>query len=662
MKNSICKSLLLSIVLILSFGSLAAAQTDIPLLKLGDAVEKEIKAGEVHSYSLDVPANKQFLFVVVEQRGIDLVAKLVDADKKKILEVDTPNGRQGAEAVSLVIEKAGKYQIDVFPLNTDVDPGRYQIRFEKLQPAANTREGRIDQMFSLWDRPNSPGAAVAVAKDGEIIFKKGYGSAQLEYEIPITASTVFHVASVSKQFTAFAVTMLANQSKLSLDDDIRKHIPEVLDLGHTITLRHLIHHISGMRDQWNLLVMAGWRMDDVITKDHILKLISRQKELNFEPGAEYLYCNTGYTLLAEVVARVSGKSFREWTAEHLFDPLGMTATHFHDDHEFIVPNRSYSYRESERGGFQKSVLSYANVGATSLFTTAEDLVKWSENLSTGVVGGQEVIKQVIERGKLNNGRKIGYAFGLGIGSYRGLKTVAHSGGDAGFRSRLIRFPDQKFTVVVLSNLASFDPTGMANRVAEEFLGDKMRKVRLPRKSKIKEVEVAPEILAKYPGVYQVNPWNLLTIEKDGDRLVLTEETRPRLIPLTETKFKAENTVQFYEFISDDTGKVTHIKRGAAKLPKVERFKPDAGLLKEYTGDYYSEELATVYTFVIRKDKLVAIHQRHPDTEINPTVKDYFIGSSFGLRNIEIVRDGKGKVIGMKVSNGRVRNLKFKKVE
>ena len=236
-------------------------------------------------------------------------------------------------------------------------------------------EVKIDSIFSNYNDINKPGASVAVVSNGEIIFKKGYGSANLEYDIPVTPSTVFHIASVSKQFTVYAILLLEQEGKLSFDDDIRKHIPEVPDFGTTITLRHLAAHTSGMRDQWSLLNLAGWRWDDVITKDHIMKLVTKQKELNFQPGEEYTYCNTGFTLLAEVVARVSGKSFAEFTEEYMFKPLNMTKTLFYDDHEKVVKDRAYSYYATD-GSYKKSVLSYANVGATSLFTTVEDLALW----------------------------------------------------------------------------------------------------------------------------------------------------------------------------------------------------------------------------------------------------------------------------------------------
>lgn len=208
---------------------------------------------------------------------------------------------------------------------------------------SNALELKMDSIFGDFNDINKPGASVAVVKNQKIVFKKGYGSANLEYDIPNSPSTIFHIASISKQFTVFSILLLEKEGKLSFDDDIHKYIPEVPNFGKTITLRHLASHTSGMRDQWGLLAMAGWRQDDVITKAHILKLVSQQKELNFNPGEAYMYCNTGFTLLAEVVARISGKTFAAFTEENIFKPLNMLNTLFYDDHEKIVKNRAYSY-------------------------------------------------------------------------------------------------------------------------------------------------------------------------------------------------------------------------------------------------------------------------------------------------------------------------------
>ncbi len=336
-------------------------------------------------------------------------------------------------------------------------------------PATSREVAAVDSIFRQWDRSDSPGAAVAVVRDGEVILEKGYGMANLEYDIPVTPSTVFHVASVSKHFTAFAVGLLAAEGKLSLDDDVRDFVPELHDYGHTITLRHLIHHVSGIRDQWDLLGMAGWRLDDVITTEQILKLVSAQRELNFEPGDEHLYSNSGYTLLALVVERVTGETFRDFMGRRVFDPLGMDRTHVHDDHRMIVPNRAYSYGPAGEDQWRIEPLQYANMGATSLFTTVEDLARWDRNLYDARVGGREVVDGLLDLIQLNDGSDLAYAHALSTGTHRGLRTVSHGGSDAGFRSFLLRFPDEGLTVVALSNARNFNSSRTAHEVAEVFL-------------------------------------------------------------------------------------------------------------------------------------------------------------------------------------------------
>jgi len=643
----------------------AFGQTDIPELKLGQSLQKVISGSDIHSYNVAVEANL-FMFGVVDQQGIDVVVRIYDPNGKQIEEIDSPNGRFGPEPVSLVADASGFYRIDVTPLNSDAEPGNYEIRIIRIQPCATTIEGKVDQLFTIWDRPDSPGASLAVVRDGHIVYKHGYGCAQLEYGVPITPSTIFHVASVSKQFTAFAVTMLAHQGHLCLDDDIRKYIPELADFGHTITIRHLIHHTSGLRDQWNLLAMAGWRLDDVITKEHILTLIAHQKELNFNPGDEMVYCNTGYTLLAEIVARVTERSFPEWTAENIFKPLGMTHTHFHADHELIVPNRAYSYNTREGGGFRKSVLSYANVGATSLFTTVEDLAKWALNFEDGTVGGKDIIEQMEERAVLNSGDTLGYAFGQGIGTYHGLRTVAHSGGDAGFRTFLVRFPDQKFSVAILSNLGGFNPSGMAYRVADLFLADLLvpdESQEEPSEATEKTVTVDSALLDDYTGTFQFDPWRLLTVAREDDHLTIRDGNGPsrRMIALSDTAFNTEPNGIRIIFQRDEKGNITKLTYRERAATRVEAFTPSHDEMLDYVGDYVSEELGTTYSVVVENDQLMTQHRRHGDGNMTPTVRDHFTNEQWWMRNMRFIRDENDRIMGLRVSNGRVRNLRFEKI-
>jgi CubicO group peptidase (beta-lactamase class C family) len=301
-------------------------------------------------------------------------------------------------------------------------------------------------------------------EDGHIVYERGYGMADLDHDVIITPSTVFHVASMSKQFTAASIVLLAQQGKLSLDDDVRKYIPELPNFGTPITLRHLIHHTSGLRDQWALLEFAGWRYSlDLITDDDVMSVVTRQKELNFKPSDKYVYSNTNYTLLGLIVKRVSGTSLRDFTTKNIFEPLDMKNTHFRDDHAEIVKNNAYGYESQKEGGFRLGNTNFDTVGATSLHTTVEDLALWDENFYHPRIGDPDFVSQMLQRGRLNSGEQIEYAFGLVIGKYKGLSTVEHGGADAGYRSAMMRFPEQHFSSAVLCNSSDTFPVLLAQK-------------------------------------------------------------------------------------------------------------------------------------------------------------------------------------------------------
>jgi CubicO group peptidase (beta-lactamase class C family) len=329
---------------------------------------------------------------------------------------------------------------------------------------------------------------------------------------------VFHVASVSKQFTATAILLLAADGKLALDDDVRKFIPELPDFGHPVTIRHLAHHTSGIRDQWDLLGLAGWRYSrDLITDDDVLQLLSRQKDVNFTPGARHLYSNSGYTLLATIVRRASGQSFRQFTTERIFKPLGMVNTHFRDNFNEVVKGQAYGYAR-DGAGFRLSVTNFDTAGATSLMTTAEDLAKWNAQFDEPVVGGQALLTALLTRGVLNDGRPIDYAFGISHGTYRGVPTVSHGGADAGYRAAFLRFPAQRFGVAVLCNLASANPTLLAQRVADVYLADVLQATPVAPASpdKTPEVPIGAAELDELAGLY----WN--SAEAQSLRFVVHE--------------------------------------------------------------------------------------------------------------------------------------------
>ena len=341
--------------------------------------------------------------------------------------------------------------------------------------SAAERTRRVDDLFRQYHNPGSAGAAVLVIDKGKVTHSRGYGMANLEHGIPIAPETVFDIASVSKQFGAMAVALLEADGRMSLDDDVRKYLPELPDFGARITLRHLVHHTSGIRDWPGTLALGGWGFEDVMSFNQILRMAANQRELNFPPGSTHVYSNTGYNLLAEVVARVSGQSFRAFCDARIFAPLGMSSTHFHDNHSEVVMNRAESYRFGPGGRPEHVTSNLTALGSSSLFTTIVDLAKWIEHLHapTAKVGGPKVVARLHEQGRLNSGETIAYAFGQSIGQYRGARMVSHTGSWAGYRSILQRFPEHQFAVVILGNHASMNPSTLARQIVEIHLGDRL---------------------------------------------------------------------------------------------------------------------------------------------------------------------------------------------
>ncbi|MGE0770441.1 MAG: serine hydrolase domain-containing protein [Cyclobacteriaceae bacterium] len=470
---------------------------------IGSPGKGEVKKDKADTFRVNV-AEKTFVTGYANQLKADVIIEILGRNKIPTNTYD--DTAQGPDPFFFNADSAGIYYIVIKPFREA--EGAYELHLTGAEAIATDPAKRVDQIAGAMIQGDGPGASVAVMKDNQIVYSKGFGHANLEYDIHNTPQTVFHIASVSKQFVGFSIAMLADQGKVSLNDDVRKYIPELHDFGTPITLNHLVHHTSGLRDQWNLLALAGWRLDDVITQKQILRLISRQRELNFQPGEEMLYCNTGFTLLAEVVSRVTGQPFPEWTKENIFKPLEMNNTLFYDDHEKVVSNRAYSYYKQD-SVYKKAVLSYANVGATSLFTTVEDLSKWAMNFETMKVGNQNVMDMMEERFVLNNGDTINYALGQGIGKYKGLKTVSHGGSDAGYRTFLLRFPEQHFSVAVFSNLGSFSPGGLSFAIADAYLSDQYREEPKPEEEdrapepeqKKEEFDASQVKLAEYTGRY-----------------------------------------------------------------------------------------------------------------------------------------------------------------
>ncbi|HYH55459.1 MAG TPA: serine hydrolase domain-containing protein, partial [Anseongella sp.] len=438
---------------------------------------------------------------------------------------------------------------------------------------------KTDSLFAGLDKEGSPGAAVLVVKEGKILHRRGYGMANLEHKIPVTPETVFDIASLSKQFAGMAVSMLVEKGAVSLEDDIRKYIPELPVFRHKITIAHLLHHTSGLRDWPGTLALAGWRMDDIISFDQILEMAFHQQDLNFVPGSEQLYSNTGYNLLAELVQRVSGQTFREWTDTHIFSPLGMTGTHFQDNHAEVVPAKAYGYARGRNGKYEAVPNGLTALGSSSLFTSIDDLAKWVRNFEDPKVGGKAVIERMQQQGVLNNGKQISYAFGLDIGEYRGLKTLGHSGGWAAFSTYLLHFPAQRFSVVVLMNHSPANPGQAAYHIADIYLAGELQ---TQRQAAVKEedqpsVDLPVSLLDEYTGTYRLGPARYVTVTREGGQL-MARATAEQTVPMTarsDSAFWVKAYGSSIVFRRDNSGRVKAFGYRGTTCPKVETVSLDA---------------------------------------------------------------------------------------
>ncbi len=522
---------------------------------------------------------------------------------------------------------------------------------------------RVDEIFKEFTAPGSPGCTAGVYQGGKIVYKGAYGMANLDHDVTLTPGSVFHVASVSKQFTATAILLLAADGKLSLDDDVHKFIPELPDFRERITIRHLANHTSGIRDQWDLLGLAGWRYSrDLITDDDVLQMLSRQKGLNFKPGERHLYSNSGYTLLAVIVSRASKQSFRDFTTERIFKPLGMDHTHFRNDFNEVVKDQAYGYARAGTG-YRLSVTNFDTAGATSLLTTVEDLAKWNANFDTGAVGSPSLISALLTRGVLNDGRPIDYAVGISHGMYRGVPTISHGGADAGYRSMFMRFPEQKFGVAVLCNLASANPGLLAQRIFDLYFGDTLKPVApAPQSDGTPEVPVTPEQLAAVAGLYWGN-----SVDSPPRRFEVREGRLHSVNPAVPLKSIGAGrfvtmtgppgTVVF-EIVNGAATKVRVTPPGGAleDLPRAEPYAPTPAQLAAFAGAYRSDEIEAIYRMVVKDGALRLERLKATPAPLTPLVADTFT-SQLGI--IRFVREG-NRVTGFVLDGGRVRRMKFEK--
>jgi CubicO group peptidase (beta-lactamase class C family) len=531
----------------------------------------------------------------------------------------------------------------------------------------NKIENRIDSLLIDYDDKKA-GMSIGIVIENKLVIQKHIGLANLEHQVPISRETSFHVASVSKQFTAFAILQLENEGKLSLSDDVRKYIPELNEFKNTITIKNLLNHTSGIKDQWNLLRLSGWRLNDFIDNDHVLNILYNQTSLNFEPNEDFMYSNSGYTLLAEIVTRVSGIRFSEYTEKYIFKPLKMYNTQFVDKEGQIINNKAYSYYKDGKY-YIEDIFNNTSYGATNLSTTIEDLSKWVSNFNKKEIGNSVIFKKMDTQEKLKNDETYGYANGQFINQYKGIKRIAHSGQDASYQAYIGRFPDLDLSIIFSNNNSEIDGGKIIGQLTEiclsEYLENKNYKPTTETLlSKKTPIIKAVKSLKNYEGYY----WNdkdrysrQLKIQNDTLQYIRNSNDKTALIPVDKNEF--EMAIDEYVSVSFQSNQIVLTLNDGYTIT-LDKYIPaeyDSNSLKQFVGKYYSPELNTYYTFLSEDNILVANHTRLGNFKLKAIENDFFIGNKGSIQKVLFLRDKLGKIVGLNISSSRAKNVEFIKV-
>ncbi|ARV08270.1 hypothetical protein BTO05_00930 [Winogradskyella sp. PC-19] len=529
---------------------------------------------------------------------------------------------------------------------------------------------KIDSLFTSWNASNHPGGSVLVSKDEKTIFSKSYGLANIEYNIPNTNNTLFNIGSISKQFTAMGIVLLEEQNKLSFDDDIRKHISELPDFGEVITIRHLLHHTSGLRDLHGLLALAGWRSGDLETNDDVYRIIKNQKELNFKPDEEFLYSNTGYILLAKIIENISQLKFDQWMKQNIFQPLGMKNTYVETSIKKIVPNNATSYYL--RKEFEKALEYWGYYGSGNIHSTIEDLNIWLQNFSTPQNNWETAFKKLIITTPLKNGFETNYGFGVRVDDYFGKKVIQHSGSVGGFRAIARSFPQEHLNIIILSNYSESSIVSKTNKISDVFF-DKSKNLSVKETKKIaqtptKTIKLSNNKLKGFEGVYWSDEEKIgrkILVKNDTLRYSSSDKKEWPLLPIDKQTFvmiraSVKPIVQFDSKKQQMTVQIENNLSGVFTFlqSNLDEKRND---LKIFEGSYYSPELKTSYSiFTDDKSSIYIEHARHGSIKLKQLYNTIFLGD-WPAGIVEIKKNDEGKVLGLRMTNGRTRNVWFKKV-
>ncbi|MCH7638203.1 MAG: serine hydrolase [Bacteroidetes bacterium] len=653
------------IALLLVAGQSAVAQHAIELT-VGHSVDGSLVHDEEDVYTLLLDAD-QFVAGWANQITVDVVIVISGPDGEQVNRVDI-SGR-GADNFQFEAEAAGEYRIVISPF--EEEEGDYALVVDRVEPVATEPAAVVDQLMAAFDNDTSPGVVVGIVRDGEVAFSKAYGMANLTYNIPFTVTTPTNIGSTSKQFTAFAITMLAERGELNLDDDVREYIEELPDLGETVSIRHLLTHTSGYREFLNTLSMGGRRLDigDGIEREELIELIQRQPELQNSPGSKWNYNNTGFGLLAEVVARVSGETFPDWMRENVFEPIGMTSTMVRATNAQIIPGASQGYVTSELGGWDNATDLGGAMGAGGIYTTVSDLAKWMGNYGTAAVGGQHVIEQMTTPYVLTTGDTTSYGFGLFIDEFRGQRRFQHGGADTAHRSTFGYLPDLNVGMIILSNFPGV-PGNAGAKIAEAFFGDLLESEAAEEEEDATQAEEVanetfnPEDFDAFAGRYEMEEMAgfILTFRRDDDQFFVQATGQPEfeIFHRSGATFELHAVDAQVTFHRDEDGSVSSITFHQNGDHMANRVEDETTInLEDYVGRYFSEELEAFYSIVVEDDNLVMQHRRWDDIQLTHGSGEGFAGG-FPIASLDFERDENGTVTGFNAGSGRTRNIWFER--
>lgn len=524
----------------------------------------------------------------------------------------------------------------------------------------------IDSVFSDYNSLNKPGVAIALVQNGQVIFKKGYGMANIQEGKKITTSTVFEMGSVSKQFTGFAISSLIEQGKISMNDDIRMYIPEFPDFGYIITINNLVHMTSGLREWVHTLECAGRDTKENIHFQDVLTMLYNQKELNFIPGTKYIYSNTNYNVLAELVQRVTKMSFRKWTDLNTFKPLNMNNSLIYDDSTEAITNKALGYYHSNNE-YQSDLDNSTVFGSTSVYTTIDDFSKWSINFNRSILENDAIINRMLEQGLLNNGKEIEYAFGVGLGKYKGINRITHLGYWSSFWSYSGYFPDQDFSLIIFSNDASFKTWPTACKVVDyylkEFLDNAPNSI-----IENKEIELSSKQLKPFEGWYwDESSWTAIRtyIKNDSLRIAQGGGIEQTLIPIDSNDFRILNEDKIVKFKNEGQNKILEIIYSEGYITDYKYYdfiEYSNKELKKFVGTYHSEELNVNYEVEFKDGKLSLKNLREEVFLSFSVEPNLFVIGPWYMNEFKFEEDVNEEIKGLRVSSSKSKNTWFQKMD